>query len=533
MSGQLVEESETASGASAPDAGESGSRTGAGQVLTLASVLLGFLVVPMAMSGTSVALPRIAKDLDAGSGALQWVVTGYFLAASCLTLVAGSLGDIFGRRRVFRLGAIVYVGCTFAAAGVTDILLLDVARALSGVGSACVLAGGGAVLGSTFSGAARTRAFAAVGTTVGVGLAFGPTVAGWLVSAFGWREMFLVFAGIGVLVLLGTAFMRESRADVRPKVDVYGTIAFVIGMVALMYGINQAAEAGWGSVSVLGFLAVGLVVLAVFLQVERRSEFPVLDLELVRNRPFLGWLLAALTMSIGTVGVLVYLPTYLQGAGGLTAGESGMIMLAMTVPVLTVPPIAGKLVNMGIAPRTLIVTAMLLMAGGNAWLTVLQPGSGIGELIGPLVLLGAGNGMATALVDPQAMNLVGADRVGMASGLLNTVRGGANTLALALFGASLVSLIQTKVGERALAGRVAAGDLSGGPRADLAAHYTYAWHIVLWAVAAACVLAALTVHQLVRRRGRHRRTGAAPYGRHRRGGVPGGAAQGHTGAAAR
>lgn len=483
--------------------------------LTLVSVLLGFLVVPMAMSGTSVALPHIANDLDAGGGALQWVVTGYFLAASCLTLIAGSLGDIFGRRRVFRIGAVLYVVCTVGAAAVDSILLLDIARTVAGVGSACVLAGGGAVLGSTFSGAARTRAFAAVGTTVGVGLAFGPTAAGWLVSQFGWREMFAAFGSVGVLVLLGTFFMRESRAEARPNVDMYGTITFILGFATLMYGINQAAQSGWASAMVLGFLAAGFLVLAVFHQIERRVQDPVLDLGLVRNRPFLGWLLAALAMSVGTVGVLVYLPTYLQGAGGLTAGEAGVIMLALTVPVLLAPALSGRLVNMGVSPRTLIVTALLLLAVGNAWLTVLSPGSRLLELVGPLVFLGAGNGMATALIDPQAMNLVPADRVGMAAGLLNTVRGGANTLALAVFGAALVSLIEVRVGERDLAGRIAAGDLEGGEHETLAGHYTEAWHIVLLVIAGACVLGALTVGRLVQRRGRHRRTEPV-YGKHRK-----------------
>jgi len=485
------------------------------ELLTLAAVLLGFLVVPMAMSGTSVALPQIAGDLKAGSGALQWVVTGYFLAASCLTLVAGSLGDILGRRRIFRIGATLYVACSFGAAVADNIILLDIARVVAGVGSACVLAGGGAVLGSTFSGAARTRAFAGVGTTVGIGLAFGPTAAGWLVGAFGWREMFAVFGGVGVLVLLGTFFMRESRADERPKVDLYGTIAFVLGFVALMYGINQASQEGWASFTVLGCLAAGLAVLVVFHQIERSTSDPVLDLGLMRNRPFLGWLLAALTMSVGTVGVLVYLPTYLQGAGRLTAGEAGVIMLAMTVPVLLVPPLSGRLVNMGVRPRMLIVTALLLMAAGNAWLTVLSPGSRLLELMGPLILLGSGNGIATALVDPQAMNLVDADRVGMASGLLNTVRGGANTLALAVFGAALVSLIQVDVGKRSLAGRIAAGDLGGGNQGVLARHYTDAWHVVLLVVAGTCVLAAFIVGGLVHRRGRHRRTEPV-YGKHRR-----------------
>jgi EmrB/QacA subfamily drug resistance transporter len=475
--------------------------------LTLGSVLLGYLIVPMAMSGTSVALPRIASDIGGSGGALQWVVTGYFLAASCLMLVAGSLGDLFGRRRIFAVGAALYVISTGGAALAPNVLLLDVARTLSGVGAAGVMAGGGAILGSTFTGAARTRAFAMVGTTVGAGLAFGPTFAGWLVSTLDWRAMFGAFAVAGVLMLAGTLVLRESAAAHRPKFDLPGTVTFVLGVIGLMYGTNQVASGGWTSPTVLGFLAAGLVMLTVFVVLERRTEHPVLDLALLRGGPFSGWLLAAVTTAVGTVGVLVYLPTYLQGAGGFSAGDAGTLMLAMTLPVLLLPPLAGKLVNQGVSPRLLIVSAVALIAGGNAWMTVLNPDSGALQLAGPLLLIGVGNGLSAALVDAQAMEHVVPDRIGMASGLLNTARGGVNALVLAVFGAVLITLMESDVGGREQAGRVAAGDLDEGAHAFLADQYTEAWRVVLWGVVAVCVLAGLVIHRLV---GSTPRTAAKP-----------------------
>jgi MFS family permease len=465
--------------------------------LTLGPVLLGYLIVPMAMSGTSIALPRIAADLGGSGGALQWVVTGYFLAASCLMLIAGSLGDLFGRRRIFAVGAALYSLSTAAAAFAPNVLALDAARTLSGVGAAGVMAGGGAILGSTFEGPARTRAFAMVGTMVGVGLAFGPTFAGWLVSGLGWRAMFGAFAGAGVLLVAGTLFLRESAAEHPPRFDVPGTITFVLGIIGLMYGTNQVAEEGWTSPKVLGFLGAGLLMLAVFVALERRSTHPVLDLALLGGGPFTGWLLAALTTAVGTVGVLVYLPTYLQGAGDFSAGDAGTLMLAMTFPVLAVPALTGKLVNQGVSARFLITLAITLLAGGNAWMTVLAPDSGPAQLIGPLLLIGVGNGLAAALIDAQAMEHVASDRIGMASGLLNTARGGANALVLAVFGATLISLMQSEVGGREQAGRVAAGDLDGASRAFQAQQYTDAWHIVLWTVAALCLLSCLVIHRLV------------------------------------
>jgi hypothetical protein len=241
------------------------------------------------------------------------------------------------------------------------------------------------------------------------------------------------------------------------------------------------------------------VLLAGFVALERRTDHPVLDLALLRHPPFVGWLLAALALAVGTVGVLVYLPTYLQGAGGLTAQAAGAVMLAMTVPVLVVPPLAGQLVNAGVPARTLVLAALGCLAAGNAWLTVLRPDAGVALLVGPLLLAGIGNGTAVALIDAQAMGLVGPDRVGMASGLLNTMRGGANTIVLAAFGGVLATVVQAGVGDRALASRVALGDLPAGDPA-LAGHYTSAWHVALWAVAALCAGLGLLVLRLTRTR---------------------------------
>ncbi|MEU6107404.1 MFS transporter [Streptomyces albidoflavus] len=479
--------------------------------LTLGPVLLGCLVVPMAMSGTSAALPRIAAGLGGGGGALQWVVTGYFLAASSLMLVAGALGDRYGRRRVFAAGAALYALSAFGAALAPQLLALNVARTLSGVGAAGVMACGGAVLAGAFEGPARTRAFALVGTAVGVGLAFGPTFGGWLVTALGWRAMFAAFGAAGVLLVVGAGFMAESRAARRTPFDLPGAAAFVLGAVGLMYGTNQAATYGWSSPRVLGWFGAGLLLLALFAARQRRTAYPLLDLGLLRGGPFAGWLLAALTAAVGTAGLLVHLPAYLQGAGGLSAGDAGTVLLALTLPVLAVPPLAGRLVNAGASPRLLILLGLGLVAAGNAWLTVLAPDSGAAVLTGPLLCVGAGNGLAAALVDAQAMAHVPPGRVGMAAGLLNTVRGGANALVLAVFGAALISLMAPSAGGREVAGRVAAGDLGDGPREALAEAYTAAWHSVLWAVAGLCAAAALAVHLLTRTRTRSR-TGPAGGG---------------------
>ncbi|MEV0423245.1 MFS transporter [Streptosporangium canum] len=461
--------------------------------LTLAAVLLGFLTLPMLMSGTTVALPRIGADLHASGPALQWVLIGYFLAASSLMLVAGSLGDLFGRRRVFAAGAVLYTAGAGISALAGDILLLNTARTLSGVGAAGVLAGGGAILGAAFTGTARTRAFAAMGTTAGVGLAAGPTLSGVLVDSLGWRATFAAFAAVGIALWAATWFMPESRAAGRRRVDVPGALTFIGALVLIMFGINQAAGAGWGDVRVLAPVVAGALLLVAFTLIEHHSSHPVLDLSLLRERRFMAWSLASLFVTAGPAGVEVYLPIYLQGAGTSSARSAGLSMLMLTAPVLLLPQAAARLINHGIPPRILITLSLLLIAGGNAWLTVLHPAITAPGLLGPLATIGIGLGLGAGIADAQALNQVEPDQIGMATGLLNTIRAGGSTLIMTAFGAGLMTLLQSWIGAAEPATRIAAGDLTGPDRARHAALFTDAWHVALWSVAALCTVIALVV----------------------------------------
>ncbi|MEU5287567.1 MFS transporter [Streptomyces sp. CA-278952] len=474
---------------------------------TLPVILAGFLALPMSMSGAGVAVPRIGADLGAGGAAAQWVVTGYFLTASALMLVAGSLADVLGRRRVYRLGALVYAGGSLAAALAPTIEVLLAARVLTGLGAAGVMASGGALLAAAFTGPARSRAFAAMGATAGLGLALGPSAAGWMVDALGWRLGFGIFTGAGLVLLTGTLAMRESRATTRPRVDIAGASVLAVGLAGLMLAVSQGPSRGWADPLVLAAAGAGVVGLVALVPVERRAVNPVLDLALLRRRRFMGWLLAAAAMAFGYGGVLAFLPSYLQSPVGHTASSTGLIMLLPTVPMMLLPTLAARLVNRGVGPAALIATALLVLSAGNAWLSVLRPDVGIATLIGPLLTVGVGVGLAAGIIDAQAMNQIDSDHAGMAAGMLNTVRGGANALVLALFGAALVGLLTLSLGEAGLAGRVATGNIPTTGAGTLAGHLTDAWRVALLALAALCALAAVITGLLVRTTGS--RTGAA------------------------
>ncbi|MET8475597.1 MFS transporter [Streptomyces sp. NPDC006422] len=465
---------------------------GSRSTFTLLVVLLGMLTLPMAMSGTTVALPRIGADLDASGAALQWVVVGYFLAASSFMLVAGSLGDLYGRRRILTAGAALYTAGTLASALAQNILLLDAARILSGIGAAGVMASGSSLLAATFTGPARTRVFASLGTTAGLGLAFGPTFSGWLVDAVGWRATFLSYVAVGAVILAGTRLMAESRADTRPSVDKTGAATFIGGLALALYAITQGSKSGWTSPGTLLPAALSIALLHTFVRTERRlvrtgSGRPILDLRLARNPAFFGWAVGSFGLGSGTTGVLTFLPTYLQGAGGTSARAAGLTLLLMTVPVLALPPLGARLVNRGVPARHLLVLSLLLLAAGNAWLTTLHPGIDVLGLAGPLLTIGTGQGLSIGLVDAQAMSMVAPSEVGMASGFLNTVRGGTGAVILTLFGALLLAALEPRVASSTVAAHVTAGLGGHAPQ------FTEAWRVTLWSVTALLTaLAALT-----------------------------------------
>lgn len=474
---------------------------------TFLVIMFGLLPLPMSMSGASIAIPHIGADLDAGGSATQWVVTGYFLTASSLMLVVGSVSDAVGRRRVYRLGALVYAAGSLGAALAPTITVMLAARVLTGIGSAGVMASGGAILAATFTGKARTKAFAAMGAMAGVGLALGPSTSGWIVEALGWRAGFGVFALAGLALVAGTWLMRESRAQDRPAVDLLGAGLLVASLVGLMLAVSQGTTRGWTDPVVLGSLAVGALGVAALVPVEWRAANPILDLALLRRRRFMGWILAATTMSFGYGGALAFLPSYLQSPAGFSAGMTGLIMLMPTVPMIIIPPLAARAINRGVSPAVLITAALMVIACGNVWLTVLHPGVGILPLSAPLLTLGIGVGLAAGIIDAQAMNQVDTDHAGMAAGMLNTVRGGANAVILALFGAALVGLLAASIDSTDLAGRVATGNIPANGSDELAGHLTDAWRVALLALAGLCAAAAVATGLMVRSAGIGRKHG--------------------------
>lgn len=501
-----------------PDTGRSN------PILTLAAVCLAVLVLPASLTGTSVALPDISSDLHVGLAPLQWVVNAYNLAFACFMLGCGSLADILGRRRMFAAGSVLFALSSLASAVTSDIVVLDVARALAGLGAAAVMTSGAAMLATTFEGAAQARAFAILGSSAGAGLALGPSTAGLLVNAFSWRAVFLSHLVIAVLVLIAVPMMPESKNPAATKVDWAGTTTFTLSLFCLMFAIVQGPQKGWTSGTTLLLFAGSAALMALFVLAELRQQQPMFDLSLLKQSRFMAVSLIPVALSFSFVCLLVLLPTYFTGVAGMSTNASGATMMLLTLPVLVVPLFISKLVKSGVSTRLILTLSLVVATVGAAWLTVIDPGVSVVELAGPLLLLGVSMGMTAGLVDGVAITSVQPTQAGAAAGLFNTMRLAGEAFAIAVMSAVLLNSTRSHIsdglgdvrgtdglGAGGIADRVISGDLAGAAeavtasarsdfRALLTGSYTDGLHLVLWVVVAICAASAVLVSVMLRER---------------------------------
>ncbi|WRZ93083.1 MFS transporter [Streptomyces sp. NBC_01007] len=499
--------------------------TGRGNpTLTLVAVCLAVLVLPASLTGTSVALPEINSDLHVGLASLQWVVNAYNLAFACFMLGCGSLADIVGRRRMFAAGTVLFGLSTLASAVTSSITVLDVARALAGLGAAAVMTSGAAILATTFEGAAQARAFAILGSSAGAGLALGPSTAGLLVNTFGWRSVFFSHLVISVLVLVAVPMMPESRNPAATKVDWAGTTTFTLSLFCLMYAIVQGPQQGWTSGGTLLLFAAAAVLMALFAVAELRQRQPMIQLSLLKQGRFMAVSLIPVALSFSFVCLLVLLPTYFTGVAGMSTNASGATMMLLTLPVLVVPLVVGKLVKSGVSTRLILTLSLVVAAVGAGWLTLIDPDVTLVALAGPLLLLGISMGMTAGLVDGAAITSVEPTQAGAAAGLFNTMRLAGEAFAIAVMSAVLLNSTRSHISDglsavrgtngvdaAGTADRVIGGDTAGavdavagsarsGFRDLLADSYTDGLHLVLWVVVAICAASAVLVSVMLRER---------------------------------
>lgn len=422
------------------------------KLLILLTVCLAALLLPLALSGGAVATPAIGRDLGGSPASLTWVTNAYMLSFGSLLMAAGALADQFGRKRLFVIGLGGFILSSFAISLSPSVFWLDILRAFQGVVSAASLAAGSAALAQEFDGHARTRAFSMLGTSFGIGLAFGPLLAGTLIEYFGWRSLFIVTGVIALAAFIfGVPRMRESRDPDAAGLDYPGTITFSATLVLFTTAIIQAPESGWGSPLIVGLLVLSAVMLAAFVIIETRTRRPMLDLSLFRYVRFIGVQILPLGTCYSYILLVVMLPLRLIGAEGMSEMDSGLLMIALSAPMLVVPIAVASLTRFASA-GVLSGIGFLIAAAGLYWLSVVDFSGAKSALLLPMLVIGVGTGMPWGLMDGLSVSVVPNERAGMASGIFGTTRVAGEGTGLAIGTAILAALANTSLGHLLPAG---------------------------------------------------------------------------------
>ncbi len=419
----------------------------------------------------TVALPTITKDLKASFSELQWLVDAYALTLAVALLTAGSLSDMVGRRHVFVAGIALFTLCSMACGLATTALMLDIFRALQGIGGAMMLATSLALIAQEFPPAERAVAYGAWGATTGVAAATGPLIGGVLTSSLSWPWIFYVNVPIGVVALIVTLAKLVNLPGPRAATDVPGFVGFSASMFLLLFGIIRGPDDGWGSATIVGCFAGSALLGASFVAFERRREAPMLPLRLFRNRTLIGAAIVGFALSATVLSVLPYVTLWLQSILGYSAFQTGLRLLPMSLVAVFLSPWLGRL-EKRVPLQIVIAAGLIAFAAGLALMSRVDAASGWTALLGGFVLIGVGWGFVNIPLESAAVGVVPPWQSGTAAGVNTTFRQLGFAAGVAALGAVLQSVVLTKVerslaatplasGSARLASSISAGDTQG------------------------------------------------------------------------
>ncbi len=397
-------------------------RSGPGRWVIAATVLgSGMAAIDATVIG--IALPTIGRDFHASIGTLQWVVTGYTLTLASLLLLGGSLGDHFGRRRVFMLGIAWFTLASAACAVSQGSAQLVATRLLQGVGGALLTPGSLAILEASFVAEDRSEAIGAWSGLGGVATAAGPLLGGYLIAAASWRWIFLINLPVGALVLILSArHVPETRdPSSTGHIDVGGAALATAFLAALAYGLIEGPTEGWSSAPVLAALAVGVTGAVAFLVVEHRSRGPMLPLGIFSSRQFTVTNAVTFVVYAGLGGVLFLLPSVLQVVNGYSPLESGLALLPLTAVMLAFSARSGRIAA-SIGPRLQMAVGPVVVGIGIVLLSrAPDTGSYVSGVLPAVLVLGVGLASTVAPLTATALNSADERHAGLASAVNNDV----------------------------------------------------------------------------------------------------------------
>lgn len=411
--------------------------------LALGAVVIGFFMILLDQTIVAVASEALGENLGATENQIIWVTSAYLLAFAVPLLFTGRLGDQIGPKQATIAGLVVFTGASLWCGLSSSIGMLIVARVVQGFGAALVSPQSLSVITRVFRQEARGAAMGAWGAVAGIATMVGPIAGGLLVDSIGWRWIFFINVPIGVLAVLAVARLVPSLPTSTHRYDYLGIVLSAVGMFCLVFGVQQGSEKDW-SATYVSLIVAGVVILALFVwwQGRVRTE-PLVPLRLFANRNFSVGNAAITTMGFVVAGTMVPLMMFLQMVMGLSAIKSGLVLVPMAVVSGILAPFVGRLADK-VDPRILTVIGYGSVSGAVLWVSlVMSSDTSVPDLMGPMVLLGVGNGFVWAPTSSTTMRTLDLRIAGAGSGVYNTTR----QVGAVVGSAAIAAVMQTRMSD--------------------------------------------------------------------------------------
>jgi EmrB/QacA subfamily drug resistance transporter len=407
---------------------------------TLAAVAFGLFMIMLDNTIVNVALPSIQRSLHMSLSSLEWIVTAYALTFAALLITGGKLGDLYGRKRMFIAGLVVFTLASLACGLAPNAGFLIGARAVQGIGAALMNPATLSIITATFPPKERGQAIGIWAGVSALALAIGPLIGGLIVDNINWHWIFYVNIPVGVVgVLVSRWVIAESRdTSHEQSIDLPGLVTSGGALLALSYALIEGNKHGWGSPGIIGLFVGSAVLLAVFIWLELRQRLPMLDLGLFKIGSFAGANIVAMLVSLGMFGVFFFISLYVQNVLGYSPTKAGAIFLPMTILIILIAPIAGKLSDR-VGSRWLMGAGMAILGVSLLLYQRIGLHTGFWSLLPQLVLGGIGMALTMSPMTSAAMGSVPTDKAGVGSGVLNSFRQVGGSLGIALMGAILLT----------------------------------------------------------------------------------------------
>jgi len=457
---------------------ETEEKTGLRKWLPLMVVVLALFIIVLDTTIINVSMKSIIEDLGTNLKAVQWVITGYSLILAAFTITGGRLGDIFGRKKMFRIGAIVFAaGSLLASVSDTQPQLLLSVAGVEALGAAMMMPSTSALLLAEYKGKDRAIAFGMFGAVAGMAATVGPLLGGFLTTNYSWRWNYLINPFVVAVLLFGSRLLHESHERNFHKPD-FGSIALsALGLAGIVYGIIESSTYGWitskmdyeigsnhyglGGLSITVYaMLLGVIFLVMFLRrqssLERRGKTPLVSLEIFKNRQFMAGTTVTMIVAMTQFGFIFILPIFLQGMLGKDAFHTGLVLLPFSLSVLVAGPLSGILVGKAnVAPKTMIQIGLVFsVIGAFVLRSEFSDTTTASSIVPGEILFAIGFGLAFSQLANLTLSAVSVQQAGEASGVNNTFRQVGASLGQALIGALLLSALTSQLNSDVTASNV-------------------------------------------------------------------------------